>query len=208
MESTWDAVVFSTLHFVSLDASLGLPDGKRFAIENLAYGTNSKMMIGFNGRPWLTQGSNGSSFSDLSNHQNTWETNTARATASSAVLTDYSGGDRGARLLDVSDEAPLFLANLEKVYPGSSAFVPLDARGTPQRVHLENWFTNPLFRGSYTCNQPGYFTTIAGFEAPPVGNLFFAGEHTSSFYEQQGFIEGAALSGLRAAREVDRLLRG
>jgi hypothetical protein len=36
------------------------------------------------------------------------------------------------------------------------------------------------------CNQPGYFTTIAGFEAPPVGNLFFAGEHTSSFYEQQG----------------------
>jgi monoamine oxidase len=104
-------------------------------------------------------------------------------------------------------EALLFLADLEKVYPGSSVFAK-DGQGAPLRVHLENWTMNPLFGGSYTCNQPGYFTTIAGFEAPPVGNLFFAGEHTSSFYEQQGFMEGAALSGLRAAGEVYRLLRG
>jgi monoamine oxidase len=94
------------------------------------------------------------------------------------------------------------------VYPGASAFVPRDGQGGPLRVHLENWSLNPLFLGSYTCNQPGYFTTIAGHEAPPVGNLFFAGEHTSSFYEQQGFMEGAALSGQRAAKEVYRLLRG
>jgi len=74
--------------------------------------------------------------------------------------------------------------------------------------HLVYGTNNPLARGSYTCNQPGYFTTIAGNEAPPVGNLFFAGEHTSSFYEQQGFMEGAAPSGQRAAGEVYRLLRG
>ena len=52
------------------------------------------------------------------------------------------------------------------------------------------------------CNHPGYFTTIADNEAKPVGNLYFAGEHTSSFYEFQGFMEGAALSGIRAAREI------
>jgi monoamine oxidase len=57
-------------------------------------------------------------------------------------------------------------------------------------------------KGSYTCNHPGYFTTIADNEAKPVGNLYFAGEHTSSFYEFQGFMEGAALSGIRAAREI------
>jgi monoamine oxidase len=33
-------------------------------------------------------------------------------------------------------------------------------------------------------------------------NLFFAGEHTNSFYEFQGFMEGAALSGLHAAKAV------
>src|SRR5262245_59508014 len=215
VQSDWDAVVLaiplSTLRQVALDASLDLPPQKRHAIDHLTYGTNSKMMIGFDGRPWFTlHGSDGSSFSDLPNHQNTWETNPTRATAASAILTDYSGGARGASLDPgrVSAEAALFLADLEKVYPGAGAFVARDRRGRPLRVHLENWSLNPLFQGSYTCNQPGYFTTIAGHEAPPVGNLFFAGEHTSSFYEDQGFMEGAVRSGQRAAGEVYRLLRG
>ena len=214
VESDWDAVVlavpFSTLRAVALDASLDLPPEKRLAINELVYGTNSKMMIGFDGRPWFTlHGSDGSSFSDLPNHQNTWETNPAHATATSAILTDYSGGARGASLnpATMGAEAALFLADLEKVYPGSDAFVPRDANGGPLRVHLENWSRNPLVLGSYTCNHPGYFTTIAGNEAPPVRNLFFAGEHTSSFYEEQGFMEGAVVSGQRAAREVSSLVR-
>ena len=53
--------------------------------------------------------------------------------------------------------------------------------------------------GSYTCNQPGYFTTMEGWLGEPVGNLAFAGEHTDSFHNFQGFIEGAAQSGIRAA---------
>ena len=40
-----------------------------------------------------------------------------------------------------------------------------------------------------------------------MNNLHFAGEHTSSFYEWQGFMEGAALSGVRAAGEVYAALR-
>jgi monoamine oxidase len=169
------------------------------------------MMIGFRGRPWLTlHGSSGDSFSDLANHQNTWETNPSRATAEAAILTDYSGGARGAALVpgQLANEAALFLADLEKIYPRAGEFVPRDGNGALLHAHLENWRLNPLARGSYTCNQPGYFTTIAGNEATPVGNLFFAGEHTSSFYEQQGFMEGAVLSGQRAAIEVYRLLRG
>jgi monoamine oxidase len=214
VEAEHDAVVFaipfSTLRKVALDASLGLPGWKRYAIANLLYGTNSKTMIGFDGRPWYAlHGSNGGSYSDLPNHQATWETNPARATSASAVLTDYSGGIRGERLdpAKAQIEANAFLVDLERVYPGASGFASRDARGR-LRVHLENWSRNPLALGSYTCNQPGYFTTIADNEARPVDNLFFAGEHTSSFYEWQGFMEGAVLSGLRAAGEVYALLRG
>jgi monoamine oxidase len=198
------------LRQVQLDASLGLPDWKRYAIDNLAYGTNSKMMLGFDARPWYTlHGSNGSSYSDLTNHQSTWETNPARATAGSAILTDYSGGRRGARLdlARAQAEAALFLADLDRVYPGAAAAATRLPRNR-LRVHLENWSRNPLANGSYTCNQPGYFTTIADNEARPIGNVFFAGEHTSSFYEWQGFMEGAALSGLRAAGEVLAMLKG
>ena len=96
VSTTYDAVVFaipfSTLREVELDASLGLPPWKLFAINELRYGTNAKMMVGFDRRPWLAQGSNGGSYSDLANHQTTWETNPTRATDLRAVLTDYSGG--------------------------------------------------------------------------------------------------------------------
>jgi monoamine oxidase len=211
ISATHDAVVFaipfSVLREVEMDMSLGLPTWKVFAIQNLAYGTNAKMMLGFNGPMWLGLGSNGQSFSDLTNHQNTWETNPIRATSARAVLTDYSGGDRGARLdpMSVQKEAREFLNDLNKVYPGALAAATRDAGGR-FLVHMEHWPSNPLTKGAYTCNQPGYFTTIADNEQKPVGNLFFAGEHTSSFYEFQGFMEGGAVSGLRAAAEVLRAL--
>ena len=172
----------------NLDASLALPAWKLFAINELRYGTNAKMMVGFDRRPWLSQGSSGQSYSDLPNHQTTWETNPAKATDLRAVMTDYSGGARGASLdpKQVQTEAMRFLSDLDRVYPGASR------PAGNLRVHLEHWPSNPLVKGSYTSNHPGYFRTIADNEAKPVGNLYFAGEHTSSFYEYQGFMEGAA----------------
>lgn len=204
---THDAVVFaipfSTLREVELDANLGIPDWKLLAINQLRYGTNAKMMVGFDSRPWIELGSKGSSYSDLPNHQTTWETNPTKATGTHAILTDYSGGNRGANLNPgkVQTEAALFLNDLDLVCPGALAAATRDAKGK-FLAHLEHWPSNPLNKGSYTCNQPGYFTTIADNEAKPVGNLYFAGEHTSSFYEWQGFMEGAALSGIRAAKEI------
>jgi monoamine oxidase len=205
--ATHDAVVFaipfSVLRGVELHASLGLPAWKVLAIQQLGYGTNTKMMLGFDGPMWRGLGSDGGSFSDLANHQNTWETNPSRATSAHAVLTDYSGGDRGARLdpARVQREAARFLGDLDRVYPGALAAATRGPRGD-FLVHMEHWPSNPLTRGSYTCNGPGYFTTIADNEAKPVDNLFFAGEHTSSFYDFQGFMEGAVTSGVRAAAEV------
>jgi monoamine oxidase len=202
------AIPFSVLRDVQLDASLALPAWKLLAIRNLVYGTNAKMMLGFNGPMWLGLGGNGQSYSDLANHQSTWETNPIRATSGHAVLTDYSGGDRGARLdpRRVQTEASRFLGDLDRVFPGARAAATRDARGN-FLVHLEHWPSNPLTKGAYTCNQPGYFTTIADNEGKPVGNLFFAGEHTSSFYDSQGFMEGAVTSGVRAAAEVLQALQ-
>ena len=203
----FDAVVlalpFSVLRNVDLDDSLDLPPWKRLAIDELRYGTNAKMMVGFDGRPWASLGSNGGSYSLLPNHQTTWETNWTGATPTRAVLTDYSGGTRGAGLDPAHADAACerWLSDLDRVFPGARAVASRDAKGRP-RVHLEHWPSNPLTLGSYTANHPGYFTTIADLEGKPVGNLFFAGEHTSSFYEWQGFMEGGALSGVRAASEI------
>lgn len=199
---------FSVLRGVELHASLGLPAWKSLAIRELRYGTNAKSMIGFTSRPWIAAGSSGTSYSDLANHQASWETNPARSATDRAVITDYSSGRRGASINPrrPQEEAQRFLSDLERIYPGVQAAARRDAAGALV-MHLEHWPSNPNSLGSYTANHPGYFTTIADNEGKPVDNLHFAGEHTSSFYEWQGFMEGGALSGIRVASEVYAAVR-
>jgi hypothetical protein len=169
VERTHDAAVlavpFSTLRDVHLDVTLGLSPEKRAAIDLLGYGTNAKLMVGYQARPWRAHGGNGGAYADLPNLQTTWETNPARATAGRAILTDYSGGDRGASIdpNDVQTAAGLFVAELDRVFPGAQASVRREDGHIV--AHLEHWPSHPLTRGSYTCYRPGQFTTIAGSKA-------------------------------------------
>jgi monoamine oxidase len=203
---THDAVVlatpFTALRDVDLDASLELPPEKRFAIHHLGYGTNAKMMVGFSSRPWYDLGCNGASYSDLPNHQATWETNPINGSDTRGILTDYSSGTRGVTLNPnkVQTEADRFLRDLDLVLPGT--FAAASRNNGKYLAFLEHWPSNPLTKGSYTCYTPGQFTSISGNEGKPVGNLHFAGEHANSFYVWQGFMEGACLSGIDAANEI------
>lgn len=213
ISEVFDAVVlalpFTTLRQVELDPSLELPPWKIRAIQELGYGTNAKQMIGFSSRPWAALNSNGSSYSDLPHHQATWETNPSRASVDHAILTDYASGDRGLRLnsRQSQTEASRFLRDLDRVYPGAFAAARRDRTGNFIQSYLAHWPSNPLSLGSYTCYTPGQFTAIAGNEGKPIGNLHFAGEHANSFYEWQGFMEGAALSGIQAASEILQKLK-
>jgi monoamine oxidase len=202
-----DAVVltipFNLLRGVEFDASVGLTPDKRYAIDHVVYGANAKMHVGMRGRFWGAYGSNGEVWADLPDTQIVWEPNPSAASETSAMLLDYSGGERALALdpRKVQAEAARFLANVDLALPGAQAHAVRDARGRIL-AHLDHWPSDPYAMGGYTGNQPGYFTRILGKEAPPVGNLFFAGETTDSFYEWQGFMEGAANSGIRAAGEV------
>ena len=200
---------FSVLRDVQIDASLQLPAWKRLAISSSSQGHNSKLLVGFKQAYWYTRhGYNGTGYSDNPGMQSTWEVNPSMANDSRAVMAAYTGGmsARSLKSIALQANAKSFLNSLDAVLPGANAAAQRSARGQIL-AHSENWSTNPLSKGSHTCNRPGYFTTIAHNEAKPVGNLLFAGEHTSSFYEWQGFMEGAALSGLRAASEVYSLAR-
>jgi monoamine oxidase len=200
------AIPFTMLREVALDASLGLPPEKLYAINNFMLGTNAKLNVGFDNRFWAGLDTSAETWSDLPNHQLTWEVNPSQATSHHAVIVDYSGGIRGANLNPdkVQEEALLWLTDFDKVLPGALAAATRVGTGkkTSFLAHLQHWPSDPLTKGSYTCNQPGYFTTILGNEATPAGKVFFAGEHTDFFYEWQGFMEGGANSGIRAAQEV------
>lgn len=184
---------FSVLCKVRMDVELPLV--QRRAIDDLGYGTNAKLMVGFSERVWRTRhGSDGSVVSDLP-FQLTWETSRGQA-GSAGVLTNFTGGKHGRRLGrgTAGSQADRLVGDLDRVFPGIAA-----ARERMEQVRF-HWPSFRWSRGSYACYRPGQWTAFGGEEGRAVDGLHFAGEHTSQ--DAQGYMEGGCESGERAAREV------
>ena len=63
----------------------------------------------------------------------------------------------------------------------------------------------PEFKASYAYFRVGQYLAFAGYEGVTLGGVFFCGEHTSPDF--QGFMEGGASEGERAAKELVRTIR-
>jgi monoamine oxidase len=180
---------FSMLREVKIDVDL--PAVKRKAIAELGYGANAKVMVGFKSRPWERRGYAGNIYSDET-FQLAWA-NSYLQPGAEGGLTLYSGG----KLAHEAGQGPAeevalrLLRGIERAYPGTLA----QRNGKVSRFH---WPTYPWTKGAYACYKPGQWTTIAGAEGLPVGNLFFAGEHCS--YDFQGYMNGGAQTGADAAK--------
>lgn len=177
----------------SVDMKVPLPPAKRKAIAELGYGTNAKLFMGFYSRPWIKAGATGYFFTDGA-MQSGWD-HALTQPGQSGGLTVFNGGAAGMSLGTSGPKAQAdgFMDDLDALFPGSKA-----ARNG--RVGAFHWPTYPLSLGSYACYLPGQWTTIAGEEGKPVGNLFFAGEHCSR--EFQGYMNGGAVTGREAAEAV------
>lgn len=198
---------------VDLHANLDIAPETRAAIQTLQYGDNTKTMYQFaSAAPFAGEfeGDGTSYVTDpaLPNIQVTFpsKTGSAGADPTKPVIVDYGFGVRGRDLTRLDRNGEKFLQDLDVVFPGARAQRRQLLDGSLfKRAH---WPSEPNALGSYTCNQPGYFTTEEGWLGEPAGNLTFAGEHTDSFYNFQGFIEGAAESGIRAAEYLLDRIRG
>lgn len=186
------ALPFTLLRRVRLDVDL--PPAKRRAIERLPYGSNAKLMIGYDRRVWRAHGANGASMSDLA-YQTTWETS-RKQPGDAGVLTNFTGGRHGIELGQGTpkQQAEAATAALEQVFPGVAA-----ARAGMREARF-HWPSHPWSLGSYACFGPGDWTTLRGAIGEPVGGLHFAGEHCAP--ETQGFMEGGCESGETAAAAV------
>lgn len=184
------ALPFSVLSRVDL-GGLTLPDAKRQMIAELGYGQNSKSMAGFSHRVWQQHASSGSINSDLP-FQQCWDTSLGQA-GTTGILTNFLGG--AAASLGTPPKAQLgaFVSQVDAIVPGTRAAL---IAGSETQMNWCN-FTHSL--GSYSCYLVGQWR-FWGSEGQRVGNLHFAGEHTSLDF--QGFMEGAAESGARVAGEI------
>jgi monoamine oxidase len=201
------ALPFSVLRGLDFSRA-GFDPLKELAIRQLGYGTNSKLVLQFDSRYWNGRGawpgiSDGFIETDLP-FLSTWDSSRAEP-GLDGLLTNYTGGTAGAAYRPVgpyttsrgssvtAGYAQQFLDQLEEVWPGiRSHYTGLATLSYPTG--------DPNLMGSYSTYKVGQYTGFAGYEKVPQGRIHFAGEHTS--YNFQGFMEGGAESGERAAREV------
>lgn len=186
----------------------GFDDLKQTAIRELGYGTISKLFLQFDTRYWDQPGpwpspNAGFMITDLETRV-FWDTSLGQP-GPNGLLVDYAGGLQGASYVPekpysttndsarIQEYAQASLTQLEKLFPGiSSHYTGNAALSYPPG--------NPFLRGSYSCWGVGQYTRFAGYERVRQGPIHFAGEHCSLDF--QGYMEGAAREGERAAREV------
>jgi monoamine oxidase len=201
------ALPFSTLRHVDYQRA-GFDSRKKEAIEQIGYGTISKLFLEFDTPYWYKDGpwprpSSGFIITDL-NVQTFWDTSLGQH-GKSGLLVNYTSGSRGAAYSpktaystvddeeDIQHYAQDSLHQLEKVLPGISAHYT-------GRAALSYPTGDPNLLGSYSCWRIGQYTQFAGYERVRQGPIHFAGEHCS--IEFQGYMEGAASEGARAAMEI------
>jgi monoamine oxidase len=93
----------------------------------------------------------------------------------------------------VATYAKAWLKQLEPIFPGVTA--QWNGKAT-----LSTPFLDPLLNCSYSYWRVGQYTSFSGYEGVPQGNVHFAGEHCSQDF--QGYMEGGASEGARAANEI------
>ena len=191
-----DAVVlalpFTMLRTVDT-AAMDWPAEKRRAVRELGYGTNAKLFVGTETRPWRAGGHNGECMTDAA-FQLCWD-NAQLQPGAAGGMTLFSGGAAGLAVGQGTAEAQIarLLPGVEGAFPGIAAA----QNGRTGRFH---WPTHPFTRGSYACYRPGQTTAFRDVIGAPVGRVFFAGEHCSADF--QGYMNGAAETGRVAADAV------
>jgi len=187
----------------------GFDSAKTTAIESLGYGYHTKLHLQFDRRAWMRP-------------VHPWPEPTSGqiwTTLRVQSALDFSLGQRGTQgLIEVftaggaamADTPPVpyatigdseavgrhvraFFEQLDRIWPGVAQY--WNGKAT-----FGNAQADPNILASYSCWLVGQCTTIAGHEATVQGRVHFAGEHTSVAY--QGFMEGGAESGYRAAGEI------
>lgn len=197
-------IVILTVPFTVLrevDIQVPMPAWKMNTIKNLGYGSNSKMFFGLNERVWRQQGYAGYAFGDngmMNGYDNTQMQNNNMGPGGYTI---FPGGKAGVA---VGDTDPLvlkekYITALDGVYPGAKAQFN-------NNFQFWCWPTYGYSKGSYVSFKVNQYTTMAGSEFEPVDNIYFAGEHCS--YAFQGFMNGGAETGRRAAEMIIMKLKG
>lgn len=189
------AIPLTVARTIDFNSSLPVPHQK--LVDEISYGTVTKVMIEYRKRFWLEKGWNGRLYTDLPVVL-TWDA-TSHLAGKHGILTAYTGGKPAEELTKLSNDerTKVAVSVIEKLFPSSSELI--------ERTFTIAWVNEPFTRCSYMAYAPNEVTTHWQTLFTPAGRLHFAGEHATVI---QGFMEGAVESGQRAAKNIIMSLRG
>jgi len=182
------AIPFGPMKAISFNPPL--PSEFQAVIKGLTYGVVTKVMIQYSRR--LSElGWEAFVLTDLP-VTCTWHP-TLKQPGGYDIVTVYTGANAGKAFSAMSDEERIrtAIAQVEQVCPGSAQYV-VGAKTIA-------WKNEPFSQGSYVAFGSGEVTAFWERMRPPLGRVYFAGEHIAA---HQGYMEGAVESGQRVARKI------
>ncbi|KAI1109039.1 Sec1-like protein [Nemania sp. NC0429] len=199
-------IPLGVLKYGSIEFQPPLPKRKAEAISHLGFGILNKIILVYDHAFWDTDADIfGCLQAPLSRHslkQSEYASRRGRCfqwfnvsnTSGIPVLLALMAGDAG---FDTEHSK-----NDELVAEATEVLRRVFGSKVPQPVHsiVTRWGSDRFARGSYSSAGPTMSIDDYQTMAQPVGNLFFAGEHTT--HTHPATVHGAYLSGLRAASEV------
>lgn len=181
------AIPFTILRLININVPM--PTAKIKCINEIGYGNSSKFVLGVTDKPWRSSGNQGYTFTDLSFGCG-WDSSQMQSDKEGS-FTVFGGGDFSDMVFREKDEKLVnqFLPDLDTIYPGTK-------KAFSKKTMKFCWVSNPYSKAAYSAFKTGQWSTIAGWEAVPVEQIYFAGEHVSSNF--QGYMNGAAQTGRMA----------
>jgi monoamine oxidase len=182
-------IPFSVLRNVELDDSFSLP--KRMAISKLRYESITRVYLQSKSRFWIGEGTTGYASTDLPIRSILEHTD--NQPGERGILGTETSGPNATHAAAMTPEERIRwgLENVSRVFPAMRE----NFEGGASVV----WDDERWSLGASAYYAHGEMTTIFPHVATVEGRVHFAGEHTSV----TGFLEGAAHSGVRAAREIN-----
>lgn len=204
-------IPFTILRKIKLNLK-NISNGKKKCIDELGYGMNTKLVLGYQGTPWSEKPNSAMGYLFHKDIVNGWDSSYNKTPNNDrGAYVAYFGGTYSLNLDKESFKNKIappdhswktelpeervagLVSELDKVFKNSKE------KFLGKHVFV-NWIDYPFAKGSYSCYKKGQWTTISGLEMEPIGNFYFAGEHCSE--EFQGFMNGGAETGRRVAEEL------
>jgi monoamine oxidase len=209
-------IPFTILRTIKLNLK-NISADKRKCIDELGYGMNTKLALGYKGTPWSEKPNSAMGYIFHKTISNGWDSSYNKTENNEhGCYICYFGGSVSLGLNDKSfknkfappshvwrtelpeEEVDSLVTQLDTIFKNSKA------NFLGKHVFV-NWIDYPYSKGSYSCYKKGQWTSISGKEMEPIGNFYFAGEHCSEKF--QGFMNGGAETGRHVAEIIRKQVK-